>query len=118
MPRSHETLLLTQRQADILADWLEEMIEQAHEITVEHDEGRSEHSEGSDAFKALKTILSQIDEGNPILEAKAKVGREFDWDGFWKQVEEEGVEEDDEEPVSAIVDSVAEKESSEPFVKG
>lgn len=99
-----QRLLLTEPQADFLADAIEAAIEDAHAETLEHEEGTSEHDEACDSIVALQAVLSQIDEENPILDADFKPGREFDWEAFWKSAAE--ADEDDEEP-EAPVDSVA-----------
>lgn len=103
-----QRLLLTEPQADFLADAIEEAIETAHGLTVENDEASNEYRYGCDRLKALYAVLEQFDPENPILSADCKPGHEFDWEAFWERVEsEQGAEEDeedaedDEEPVAA-----------------
>jgi hypothetical protein len=108
MPKNIAKLLMTEPQADFLADTIEEGIEAAHQMTLDNEEGTEEYKYGVDRMVALVTLLSQFDEENPILDAEAKPGREFDWEAFWDDVEAEESEEGDEHSVAgSTADSIA-----------
>lgn len=104
MAKNISKLLMTEPQADFLADAIEEAIEASHSMTLEHDEGTEEYQYGVDRMMALAALLSQFDNENPILEADVKPGREFDWDAFWDSAENADEDADDD---VVEVDSVA-----------
>lgn len=105
MSRHLPSILITQPQADLLADVLEDAIEEAHGETLEHEENTEEYEYALNRMKVCTAILDQIDPDNPIFDAEAKPGREFDWEAFWKKVDEEEVALDEaEEPVSVARD--------------
>ena len=104
MPKNISKLLMTEPQADFLADTIEEGIEAAHQLTLENNEGTEEYQYGVDRMIALAALLSQFDEENPILGADVRPGREFNWDEFWHEAELD-VEDDEEH---SVADSAAE----------
>lgn len=86
-------LLMTEPQADFLADTIEEGIEASHELTLQHDEGTEEYQYGANRMVALAALLEQFDSDNPILDpienGDLVAGREFDFDAFWDSLEGE-----------------------------
>lgn len=86
-------LLMTEPQADFLADTIEEGIEAAHEMTLQHEEGSEEYQYGANRIVALAALLDQFDPENPILDpiedGELVPGREFDFDAFWEGLEGE-----------------------------
>ena len=52
MPKNISKLLMTEPQADFLADTIEEGIEAAHQLTLENTEGTEEHQYGVDRVNA------------------------------------------------------------------
>lgn len=104
MPKNISKLLMTEPQADFLADTIEEGIEAAHDLTLEHEKDSEEYQYGADRMKALMALLSQFDEENPILSSGARPGHEFDWENFWEQAESEDVDEDDDVQDAELVE--------------
>lgn len=109
MPKNISKLLMTEPQADFLADAIEEAIETSHDLTLEHEEGSEEYQYGVNRMIALATLLEQFDEENPILEADVKPGREFDWDAFWDEAE--SADDADVEAAELVEEDVAGAES-------
>lgn len=112
MPKNISKLLMTEPQADFLADAIEEGIEAAHQMTLENDEGSEEYQYGVDRMTALAVLLSQFDDENPILEAldsDVKPGREFDWDAFWNEAELEAEEDEEEHSVAGTAAEATKK---------